>query len=92
MSREIPVLVDPAEFLTKPLELWTVRDLTDALGYQLSATVVGTSKAGIAQMRHRRSATNERLQRLRDAVAANEDGYRKALVTIYSTGAFRRQS
>lgn len=92
MSREIPVLVDPAEFLTKPLELWTVRDLTDALGYQLAAAVVGTSKAGIAQMRHRRSATSERLQRLRDAVAANEDDYRKALVSCLTNRKARQRA
>lgn len=85
--------VDPVSFYTKPLETWTFRELQDALGTARVASELNTTPGNVRMLRHRGTATLERMQLLQAAVlAVGEETCRKALVTLYSTGAFRRRS
>lgn len=92
MPLEYAIQGEPTDYLTNPLESWTVRDLTDALGYPLAAAVVSSSEAGIRQMRHRGSTSQRRFELLQNAVRTNEDGYRKALVSKYTNRKARQRA
>lgn len=86
---------DPRDFLypeLTPLATWTLKDLSAALGNQAVAELWGVTTGNARQVRYRGTASLERMQALQDAVRQDEPRYREALVTIYSTGAFRRQS
>lgn len=72
--------VDPQTYLTKPLEQWTLRELTDALGMRTSAQVLRTPEGNVRVMRWRKTATIERMQALQAAVREDESFYRKTLV------------
>lgn len=84
--------IDPTVYYTKPLETWTFRELQDALGTARTADLLETTAGNVRMLRHRGTATLERMQALQAAVRLTEDECRKALVTIYSTDAFRRRA
>lgn len=86
---------DPRDFLDAdltPIPTWSLRELIDALGNQTVADIWGVTDNNARQVRYRGTASLERMQALQAAVRADETKYREALVTIYTTGAFRRQS
>lgn len=86
---------DPRDFLDAnltPLATWSLRDLTRALGNVLVAELWDTNRNNVRQAHWRGTATVERMQVLQDAIKQDEQRYREALVTIYTTGAFRRQA
>ena len=83
---------DPTVYYTKPLETWTFRELHDALGTDRTAWALKTSPGNVRMLRHRGTATVERMQKLQAAVRFEEKHYRNTLVTLYATGAFRRQA
>ncbi|QFR59581.1 hypothetical protein KEM14_gp19 [Xanthomonas virus phiXaf18] len=88
-KREPRDFLDPA---TTPLATWAVRELCDALGVAKVAELWETTSGNARQVRWRGTATVERMQVLQDAIKQDEQRYREALVTIYTTGAFRRQA
>lgn len=91
----VALLRDPLDFLKPeltPLPTWTLRELIDALGNQTVAEIWGVTDNNARQVRYRGTASLERMQALQAAVRADEIKYREALVTIYTTGAFRRQA
>lgn len=83
---------DPLVYYDKPLETWTFRELHDALGTARTAEILKTTAGNVRMLRHRGTATLERMQSLQNAVRANEQDCRNALVTIYASGAFRRRA
>lgn len=86
---------DPRDFLDAnltPLATWSLRELYDALGNAKVAELWGVTSGNARQVRWRGTATVERMQVLQDAIKQGEQRYREALVTIYTTGAFRRQA
>lgn len=86
---------DPRDFLDAdltPLATWTLKDLSAALGNTSVADIWDVTTGNARQVRYRGTASLERMQALQDAVRKDERRYREALVTIYSTGAFRRQA
>lgn len=86
---------DPRDFLDPsltPLATWSLRELYDALGNAKVGVLWGVTSGNARQVRWRGTATVERMQVLQDAIRTDELRYREALVTIYSTGAFRRQA
>lgn len=86
---------DPRDFLDPeltPLATWTLQELSAALGNRAVAQLWGVTDGNARQVRWRGTATVERMQILQDEVRKSETRYREALVTIYSTGAFRRQA
>lgn len=80
------------DYYTKPVETWTLRELQDALGINRCAEILETTPGNIRMLRMRGAATIERMQALQAAVLENEQYYRNTLVTIYATGAFRRNA
>jgi hypothetical protein len=86
---------NPTDYLDRnltPLSTWSLQDLSSALGNRAVADLWGVTVGNARQVRWRGTATVERMQVLQDAIKLDEDRYREALVTIYSTGAFRRQA
>ncbi|BAE72823.1 conserved hypothetical protein [Xanthomonas phage OP2] len=86
---------NPRDFLdadATPVPTWTVRELVDAVGIETAAQLWQISTNNARQVRHRGAASLERMQVLHAHIRTNELHYRETLVTIYSTGAFRRQS
>lgn len=84
--------IDPTTYYTKPLETWSFRELQDALGTDRTAEVLATTPGNVRMLRHRGTATIERMQALQAAVRADEQHCRNTLVTTYATGAFRRRA
>lgn len=84
--------LDATVYYTKPLETWTFRELQDALGTTRTAEVLATTAGNVRMLRHRGTATLERMQALQEAVRGDEPACRSALVTLNSTGAFRRRA
>lgn len=80
------------EYYTKPLETWDFFELHDALGTDLTAELLDTTKGNVRMLRFRGHVSLPRMQALQNAVRANEDHYRNTLVTMHATGAFRRRS
>lgn len=91
-KRPDPGAEDPQAYYTKPLETWRLCELQDALGTARTAEVLGTTPGNVRMLRHRGVAALERMQALQAAVRADETNCRNALVTLYSTGAFRRRA
>lgn len=86
---------NPRDFLDSdltPLATWSLRELYDALGNAKVAELWGVTSGNARQVRWRGTATVERMQVLQDAIKQDEQRFREALVTIYTTGAFRRQA
>lgn len=74
--------LEPVDYQTLPIELFSVTDLTDALGVSKSAELLGTSNRAIYTVRNTNGLSLERMMRLIDAVKADEAKYRQALVVM----------
>ena len=72
----------PEDYFTKPLELFTVKDLTDALGIKESTSLLSVSARAIYTVRNTNQLGYERVRKLIEAVQANEDTCRKRLVIL----------
>lgn len=72
----------PVDFQTLPLELFSVTDLTDALGVKESAELLDTSRRAIYTIRNTNVLSAERVKKLIDAVQANEAECRQKLVIM----------
>lgn len=79
----------PNDYFTLPLELWSYRDLTDALGIPKCCELLGTSPRSMYSTRSNPIVSAKRMQVLIDAVRANEDEMRRKLVVIRNTQAQR---
>lgn len=74
------IAVQPAEYLTRPLELFTVKDLTDALGVERSAEIFNTSLRAIYTIRNTNVLSERRFMSLVNEIKKDEAGYRQRLV------------
>lgn len=83
---------DPSAFFTLPLEAWTLRDLTNALGSAKTQELFDTSRGNVRVLRHRNTTSADRMQLLYAAIRKDEPKYRAALVSLYTGWAARRQS
>lgn len=81
---------DPADYYTKPLELWTLNDYRDALGTHGMAAVLNTSRPNVRLMIYRNTISLTRMRQLQDAIRADEQKHRATLVTARATGAHHR--
>lgn len=70
----------PVDYLTLPLELFTVTDLTDAIGVERAAELLNTSKRAIYTVRNTNVLSQERVLALINEVKTDETGYRQKLV------------
>lgn len=72
--------VQPVEYMTLPLELFTVKDLTDALGVTRSAELFSTSMRAIYTIRNTNVLSEQRVLLLIGEIRKDEAGYRQRLV------------
>ena len=74
--------VQPAEYQTLPLALFTVSDLTDALGISRSAEILATTPRAIYTVRNTNVLSEPRAVRLIDEIKKDEAGCRQRLMII----------
>ena len=74
--------LDPRQYTTLPLELFSLTDLTDALGVNESAKLLNTSRRAIYTIRNTNRVGAERLMTLIAAVRADEPACRQRLVAL----------
>ena len=89
MSRKIR---EPLEYQTLPVEVFTVTDLTDALGVEKSAELLNTSRRAIYTIRNTNALSPERMMCLIAAVRENETNCREKLVVMRSMQQTRREN
>jgi len=70
----------PEEYRTLPLELFSVSDLTDALGIEASAQLLGTSKRSVYTVRNTNSIGEARTRLLIGAIKQDEENCRTRLI------------
>lgn len=69
----------PIDYMTLPLEKFTIRDLTDAIGIAESAQVLDTTTRAIYTQRNTQRISVDRMQRLVVHLRENEAYYRERL-------------
>lgn len=79
----------PGDYFTLPIEQWTVRDLTDALGVDASVKLLNSTRRSLYTSRNKSIIGRARLMRLIDAVRANEIECRSKLVALRNRDANR---
>lgn len=72
--------VQPVDYQTLPLELFTVKDLTDALGVPRSAELFSTSMRAIYTIRNTNVLSEHRVLMLINEIKKDEAGYRQRLM------------
>lgn len=72
--------VQPVEYQTMPLELFTVKDLTDALGVSKAAEIFNTSNRAIYTVRNTNVLSENRVLMLINEIKKDEAGYRQRLM------------
>src|ERR1700748_539215 len=77
---EIVTDTQPLDYQTLPLELFTVKDLTDAVGVARAAEILGTTERVIYTVRNTNSLSSDRMLLLINAVQQDEATYRQKLV------------
>lgn len=70
----------PGDYQTLPLELFTVKDLTDALGVQRAAEIFNTSDRAIYTIRNTNVLSEQRALLLINEIKRDEAAYRQRLV------------
>lgn len=86
-----PRTARPAEeYFDLPLELFSVADLTDALGIAKAADLLGTSRRSIYTVRNTNEMGLERRNKLQEAIRKDEKAARARLVQIRNMGQLRR--
>lgn len=79
----------PGDYFLLPVEQWTVRDLTDALGVDASVKLLGSTRRSLYTSRNKSIIGRTRLLKLIDAVRADEATCRSQLVAIRNRDAQR---
>lgn len=79
----------PEDYYTLPLDLFSVTDLTDALGVERSADILGTSCRAIYTVRNTNEMGLERVAKLQAAIAQDETGARRRLVQMRNLQSIR---
>ena len=82
--------VQPIDYQTLPLELFTVTDLTDALTVEASAVLLDTSRRAIYTIRNTNALSPARMVRLINEVKTDEATYRQRLVVMRNMQSTRR--
>jgi len=82
----------PEDYFTLELELFSVSDLTDALGIPLAAKLLGTSCRSLYTVRNTNEMGPERLGKLQAAVRKDEKTARARLVQLRNMQQLRRAS
>lgn len=85
----------PVDYKQLPLELFTVKDLTDALGVVASAKVFNTSVRAIYTIRNTNVLSEERALLLIAEIQKDEERYRQRLMikrNMQKTRAEQRQA
>lgn len=77
------------DYMLLPLDKFTVRDLTDALGVEASATLLNTSRRSIYTTRNTNRIGAGRVMKLIQAIQANEQECRMRLSVTRSLKATR---
>lgn len=72
--------VQPVDYQTLPLELFTVKDLTDAIGVARAAEIFNTSDRAIYTVRNTNVLSETRVLMLINEIKRDEPGYRQKLV------------
>jgi hypothetical protein len=72
--------VQPVDYQTLPLELFTVRDLTDALGVTRAAEIFNTSNRAIYTVRNTNVLSETRVLMLIREIKKDEAIYRQRLI------------
>ena len=80
----------PADYYTLPLDLFSVADLTDALGIERAAAILGTSSRAIYTVRNTNEMGLERVAKLQAAIQKDEAAARRRLVQMRNLQAIRR--
>jgi hypothetical protein len=80
----------PEDYYTLPLDLFSVTDLTDALGIERAAGVLGTSCRAIYTVRNTNEMGQERVVKLQAAIGQDEPGARARLVRMRNLQSIRR--
>lgn len=78
---------DPVDYLTLPLEAWTLVDLSNALGLERTQSLFNTSRGNVRVLRHRNRTSTARMELLYAEVRKDEARIRRALVTKYTAQA-----
>lgn len=73
-------IMQPVDYKTLDLELFTVSDLTDALGVENAAGILGTTRRAIYTIRCTNTISEHRAMALIDAIRQDEAHYRATLV------------
>lgn len=82
---------DPVDYLTLPLEAWTLVDLTNAIGLERTQELFETSRGNVRVLRHRNRTAAARMELLYAEVRKDEARIRRQLVTKYTTQAIINQ-
>lgn len=80
----------PEDYYTLPLELFSVTDLTDAIGIERAASILGTSARAIYTVRNTNEMGPERVAKLQAAIGKDEAGARARLVSMRNLQSIRR--
>jgi len=70
----------PVDYRRLPLELFTVKDLTDAIGVARSAEILKTSDRAIYTVRNTNTLSEDRALQLIREIKTDEDAFRTRLV------------
>ena len=73
---------DPEAYLKLPLDSFTIKDLTDALGVAVAAKKLGTTARAIYTVRNTNNVSVERFMQLVSAVREDEAACRRRLVIL----------
>jgi len=92
MTSKTAVLAErkPEDYYTLPLDLFSVTDLTDALGIERAAKLLGTSSRAIYTVRNTNEMGLERVALLQAAIRMDETGARARLVQMRNLQSIRR--
>jgi hypothetical protein len=80
----------PEDYYTLPLDLFSVTDLTDALGIDRAAKLLGTSARAIYTVRNTNEMGLDRVGKLQAAIGEDEPGARARLVRMRNLQSIRR--
>lgn len=86
----VPTERKPEDYYTLPLDLFSVTDLTDALGIDRAAKLLGTSSRAIYTVRNTNEMGLERVATLQAAIREDETGVRARLVRMRNLQFIRR--
>lgn len=80
----------PEDYYVLPLDLFSVTDLTDAIGIERAAELLGTSSRAIYTVRNTNEMGLERVAKLQAEIKLDEEAARKRLVQMRNLQSIRR--